>query len=86
MLTPSAAPPDKKTLEEKLRRRELAREAHWSRALAVGDADWLKAAARDLGLRRGQVAEADDCRYLIGRARASEGVRVTYFKKHPADK
>ena len=56
-----------KTLAEKLRRRELAREAHWSRALAVGDADWLRSVAGDFGLRRVSVAEADECHYLVGK-------------------
>jgi putative transposase len=57
-----------KTLNGKLLRRELQREAFWSRAAAVGDADWLKARADDFGLRRGQVVEADDCHYLVGKA------------------
>jgi putative transposase len=56
-----------KTLEEKLRRRELAREAYWTQALAVGDEDWLKATARACGLRRGRVAGTDACHYLVGR-------------------
>ncbi len=56
------------TLEEKLLSQELAPEPYWSRALAVGDAGWLKEAAVNSGMRRVKIAEAGRNNYLIGRA------------------
>ena len=36
----------------------LLRQSYWSAALAVGDAEWLEARARGLGLRRFEIREA----------------------------
>ena len=38
--------------------RQLQRHSYWSAALAVGDAEWLEARARGLGLRRFEIREA----------------------------
>ena len=37
---------------------QLRRQPYWSAALAVGDAEWLEARARGLGLRRFEIREA----------------------------
>jgi putative transposase len=47
------------TLAEKLACISREREAYWSEAIAVGDHDWLKRAAKDAGIKRFAIKESE---------------------------
>jgi putative transposase len=55
------------TMKEKLDGISHAREAYWSEAAAVGDSDWLKSAAAEIGMKRYKVYDEDGISYIRGR-------------------
>ena len=54
------------TLEEKLKKEALKRESFWSKAYAVGDADWVKQQLGDAGIKRMKIVESKELSYAIG--------------------
>jgi putative transposase len=59
------------TLEHLLRAGELAREEYWSKAIAVGDPEWLKNITISMDLKRYKIQNADSTNtesgYFIGK-------------------
>lgn len=55
------------TLNEKLRNEEHKRQAFWSRAVAVGDEEWLKSQAVSMGMKRFKIANSADIHFISGR-------------------
>ena len=56
-----------KTLKEKLSGIEHKREEFWSRAIAVGEPDWLKGRVAEAGLKRFRINSSGNEHYLIGK-------------------
>lgn len=55
------------TMREKLACISHSREAYWSEAAAVGDSDWLKSAAAEIGMKRYRVYDDNGISYIRGR-------------------
>ena len=47
------------TLEDKIRTRELVRQEYWSKAIAVGNSEWLENISGSMGLKRYKIQNAD---------------------------
>jgi len=56
-----------RTLEERLRGLKMGRADFWSKAVAVGDQDWLGRKAGECGLKRFRIVSSDSVHYLIGK-------------------
>ena len=54
-------------LEARLENHELKRQEFWSKAIAVGDENWLRSQARLMNKKRFKIAVHDELSYLIGR-------------------
>ena len=55
------------TLEDKLKNEELKRQEFWSKAMAVGDEEWLKSQASLIKTKRFKIVKWEDIHYAIGR-------------------
>jgi len=54
-------------LEEKLKNRELRKEAYWSQSIALGYSEWLASIALKSGLKRYKIKEENPyISYLMG--------------------
>jgi len=56
-----------KTLNSKLEKEELKREAFWSKAAVVGDSDWLKdTGGKESGMKRYSILSEDGVSFIMG--------------------
>ena len=55
------------TLEDKLRNKELKRQEFWSKAIAIGDEEWLKSQVSPKEAKRFKIVQCDGSAYAIGR-------------------
>ena len=55
------------TLDDKLKDAALSRQNFWSKAVAVGDKNWLNEEAGNMGVKRFKVFEANGDQCFIGK-------------------
>ena len=55
------------TLKDKLKNEEFKRQEFWSKAIAVGDEEWLKSQASLIGAKRFKIVKSENIHYVIGR-------------------
>ena len=55
------------TLNDKLENIASSKEAFWSRAIAVGDGDWLNEEAPNMGIKRFKIFTVNNDQCFIGK-------------------
>jgi hypothetical protein len=56
----------RQAIKEELKKEELKRESYWSRAVAVGDEQWLQQFVSENKLKRHEILKQNETNYLQG--------------------